>query len=75
MTEEGNNWDMEVIEDLFESADCEFIQRIPLSRPVSNDSWYWLVDDKGVFTVKVVTGSCKGSVRMTMRDCRRIYGH
>ncbi|KAL8115005.1 hypothetical protein AgCh_021723 [Apium graveolens] len=52
MTDDGRNWDVEVIADLLETRDCELIMRIPLSMNISADSWYWLLEDKGDFTVK-----------------------
>ena len=62
MTMEGTKWDLEVIADLFKEADCERIQSIPLSRHVQHDSWYWLLEDKGIFTVKscyrFIQGEC-----------------
>ncbi|XP_074337079.1 uncharacterized protein LOC141674258 [Apium graveolens] len=62
MTMKGTEWDLEVIADLFEEAVCEQIQSIPLSRHVQHDSWYWLLEDKGIFTVKscyrFIQGEC-----------------
>lgn len=41
-TDDGRKQDVKIVEDLFESEDCELIKRIPLSINVSTDSWYWL---------------------------------
>lgn len=48
----GSRWDMDVIEDVFNSRDVELIKRVPLPLREKNDSWFWLFDDKGLFTVK-----------------------
>lgn len=45
-------WDTELIDDVFNERDGELIKRIPLSIHVDADSWYWLLDEKGQFTVK-----------------------
>lgn len=66
MNNEGTEWDLEVINDLFDAEDCARIQSIPLSRHVTHDSWYWLMEDKGVFTVK----SC---YRLLQGECDDAY--
>lgn len=53
-------WVNEVIEDLLEAIDSDLINRIPLSMRVSADSWYWLSDNKGEFTVKSYYMSLQG---------------
>lgn len=62
MTSDGKQWDNEILEDLFHSADCQLTRSIPLSVQVVADTWYWLPDDKGVFTVKscyrILQGEC-----------------
>lgn len=45
-------WDVEVLQDIFETRDIDLIQRIPLPLEDRNDSWFWLLDDKGEFTVR-----------------------
>ena len=45
-------WDLDVIQDIFQSRDTRLIKQIPLSLNVTTDSWYWLLDEKGEFTVK-----------------------
>ncbi|XP_017217366.2 uncharacterized protein LOC108194940 [Daucus carota subsp. sativus] len=45
-------WDIEVIDDLFDDRDSALIKRTPLSIHVNIDSWYWLLDGKGDFTVR-----------------------
>lgn len=48
----GREWDSELLEDLFVARDRDLIKRIPLSVQVTNDSWYWLYDEKGEYTVR-----------------------
>lgn len=43
---------MEVIVDLPEKRDSELVKRIPLSIQASANAWYWVLEDKGEFTVK-----------------------
>lgn len=49
---EENGWDLDVIMDIFSEQDVAKIMRIPHSRNVGADSWFWLDDDKGTYTVK-----------------------
>ena len=44
-------WDVELLYDVFCSRDAELIRRIPIPMVNKADSWYWMLDDKGVFTV------------------------
>lgn len=46
-----NNWDEEVLNDIFNSRDGELIKRIPLPVTSRHDSWFWVLDKKGIFTV------------------------
>lgn len=43
---------MEVIDDLFNSRDVELIKRVPIPMTDKKDAWFWILDDKGLFTVK-----------------------
>lgn len=45
-------WDMEVLNDLCNERDRGLILRVPLPRCDREDSWYWLFDNNGEFTVK-----------------------
>ncbi|KAF4357747.1 hypothetical protein F8388_025746 [Cannabis sativa] len=49
----SRQWDLELIEDLFDSRDVELIkQQVPLSVNLVSDSWFWNKDPIGFFTVK-----------------------
>ncbi|KAL8117164.1 hypothetical protein AgCh_015174 [Apium graveolens] len=53
------SWDMDILNDLFNERDIDLIEQIPIPIHSRPDSWYWLLDDKGLFTVK----SCYISIR------------
>ncbi|XP_031125428.1 uncharacterized protein LOC116027784 [Ipomoea triloba] len=46
-----NEWDEEILMDIFEPRDVELIKRVPIS-PGYVDSWYWLDDLRGIYSVK-----------------------
>ena len=52
MMVDERKWDIELIDDLFDARDSALIKHIPLSMHVNIDSWYWLLDEKGDFTVR-----------------------
>ncbi|KAM6543366.1 hypothetical protein CsatB_007813 [Cannabis sativa] len=52
MKPDSRQWDLELIEDLFESRDVELIKQVPLSVNLESDSWFWNKDPTGFFTVK-----------------------
>ena len=74
MMADERKWDIEVIDDLFDDRDSALIKRIPLSIHVNIDSWYWLLDEKGVLRLEAVIGDCKGSVVMIIRNCGKRSG-
>ncbi|XP_074328110.1 putative mitochondrial protein AtMg00310 [Apium graveolens] len=45
-------WDEELVRDLFNDRDMDLILRIPLSIRSNFDSWYWVHDNDGHFTVR-----------------------
>lgn len=44
-------WDEDVLKDVCNDRDRKLIRRIPLTSRGGDDRWFWLLDDKGVFTV------------------------
>ncbi|XP_019183088.1 PREDICTED: uncharacterized protein LOC109178047 [Ipomoea nil] len=46
-----HTWDPHILFDLFIPEDVERINMIPVS-PEYEDSWYWMSDPKGIYTVK-----------------------
>lgn len=48
-------WDDAILNDLFNDRDVQLIQNIPLSSSVfrdTKDTWMWLFDENGEFTVR-----------------------
>lgn len=52
MKDTGREWDVDVIEDLFNRRDADLIKRVPIPMSDKMDDWFWLLDEKGVFTVR-----------------------
>lgn len=48
----NKDWDLEVLRDIFSEQDVVRIMRIPRSCRVRPDSWLWINDDKGTYSVK-----------------------
>ena len=46
-----NEWDVDLLKDLFDERDLELIRNIPISRE-DEDVWYWRFDRLGSYTVK-----------------------
>ncbi|XP_074374523.1 uncharacterized protein LOC141714927 [Apium graveolens] len=44
----GKSWDIDLLNDLFCPRDVALIQRIPIPMIDSQDSWYWLPEEKGL---------------------------
>lgn len=47
----GIEWGDDILSSLFNDIDRQLILQIPLSSRNTNDSWYWLLDNDGVFSV------------------------
>lgn len=47
-----NRWDADILNDLCNDRDKQLIQRVPIPSKNKPDSWFWLLDDKGIFTMK-----------------------
>lgn len=52
MVTNERKWDEEILTDLFNDRDVQFIKNIPLSDIDRRDSWMWFFDGKGEFSVK-----------------------
>ncbi|KAL8113768.1 hypothetical protein AgCh_020895 [Apium graveolens] len=52
MEEQGKKWDDDNLNDLFEDRDVCLIKKIPLSISNITDTWMWIFEEKGEFTVK-----------------------
>ncbi|XP_062087000.1 uncharacterized protein LOC133793720 [Humulus lupulus] len=47
-------WDRDLVRDIFSPEDAEIILSIPLSLDRLEDSWYWVLEKSGLFSVKSV---------------------
>ncbi|KAH9767473.1 reverse transcriptase domain-containing protein [Citrus sinensis] len=45
-------WDYDLVKDVFNRRDQDCILQIPLSSRSNCDTWYWLPDAKGIYTVR-----------------------
>lgn len=59
LNEEQTGWDMEVVQDICNERDSRLIQQIPFPMLAKEDSWLWLLEDNGQFSVK----SCYRRIR------------
>lgn len=66
--------DMEVIKDILNDRDGQLIQQIPISLGSREDTWFWFLDDKGIFQLKVVTEGCRVKLIVQMRVFAAVMG-
>lgn len=52
MNEDGMGWDVEIVQDICNERDRQLIQQIPIPYRNKVDSWYWILEDTGEFSVK-----------------------
>lgn len=45
-------WDEEILQDLCNERDMKLIQQIPIPNRSREDTWFWLLENKGDFTVR-----------------------
>ncbi|KAL8103570.1 hypothetical protein AgCh_027952 [Apium graveolens] len=53
MMEDRREWDDEILRDICNERDMTLIKQIPIPMRSREDTWFWIFDDKGVFTVHV----------------------
>ncbi|KAM6582643.1 hypothetical protein CsatB_009645 [Cannabis sativa] len=46
------NWDVDVVRDLFSPTDATVILGIPISHTTYEDTWYWLNEKDGFYSVR-----------------------
>lgn len=68
LNENQTRWDMEVVSDLFNERIKQLIVQIPIPIREKNDSWYWMLENEGNFSVK----SCYRKIRGEL--LRRNFG-
>lgn len=64
MVETGDQWDIDLINDIFVARDVNLILSIPL-QPTASDSWYWRKEKKGQYLVK--------SAYYLLQDLKGVY--
>lgn len=52
MQEEICMWDVDIIQDILQTRDADLVKRIPLPLEEVKHSWFWILDEKGEYTVK-----------------------
>ncbi|KAL8095515.1 hypothetical protein AgCh_036809 [Apium graveolens] len=52
MTPSKVGWDTDLLQYLFNNKDTELIKTIPISKNVQQDTWFWILEQSGLFTVK-----------------------
>ena len=60
MDEDHTGLDEEILEDLFNKRDKSLMKQIHIPIRKRDDSWYWLFDDRGRFTVRSCYRKIKG---------------
>lgn len=53
-------WDHDILNDIFNSRDRELIRRIPIPLIRQKDSWFWVLEERGMFTVKSMYKQLQG---------------
>lgn len=49
---DGNQWESDIIEDLFDDRDKNLTYNIQLNPNKPKDTWYWMFELKGTYSVK-----------------------
>ena len=60
MTEDGREWDADILNELCNDRDKELIYQVPIPLWSKSDSWFWLPDAKGKFSVRSCYRLLKG---------------
>ncbi|KAL8134495.1 hypothetical protein AgCh_009499 [Apium graveolens] len=55
-------WDDDILWDVFNKRDRSLIRKIPLSARRERDTWYWLPEERGMFSVKSCYRLLQGEV-------------
>lgn len=61
LDENQESWDDEVLNDILNERDMGLVRQIPVTKQ-RKDIWFWLFDDKGVFTVRSCYRKLRGEL-------------
>uniref|UniRef100_A0A803Q9L8 Reverse transcriptase domain-containing protein n=1 Tax=Cannabis sativa TaxID=3483 RepID=A0A803Q9L8_CANSA len=53
LQQDVKDWDIDILNDLFNDRDKDLILQLQFSPTAFEDSWYWLNDRAGIYTVKI----------------------
>lgn len=74
MREGVNQWDDKILRDIFNERDINLIRQFPLPMRTGQDSWLWMVDDKGLFTVRSCYRTLQGeSINANSRFWKKLW--
>lgn len=59
---ELGGWDVDILNDICNERDRNLIQQISISVRSKEDSWFWMLEDKGNFTVRSCYRKLRGEV-------------
>lgn len=68
MTMDGQAWDDEILGELCNDRDRKLIYQVPIPLRSKPDSWFWLPDTKGGFTVRSCYRLIRGEAVSQERD-------
>lgn len=67
-----NGWDYDILTDVFNSRDCELIKQILIPLRWKEDSWFWLLDDRGMFTFKSMYRQLQREYDMSLQFLEKV---
>lgn len=75
LDETQKSWDVDILSDLCNDRDKRLIQQIPVPMRDKEDSWYWILEDKGEFMVKSCYRRIRGEYECVDRGFwRKMWG-
>lgn len=75
MVVNDRGWDEDVLKDVCNERDIHLIQHIPIPLRSREDTWYWILEDKGDFSVKSCYRRLRGEAECREKVFwRKIWG-
>lgn len=73
--ETQKGWDVDILQDICNERDRNLILQIPIPTRSREDSWYWMLEDKGEFTVRSCYRKIQGEFECADgRFWRKLWG-